>query len=220
MIAFAPSGYFCPARLFWLMVIAGSLVAHLLLLLLGSWYLVRTMRRQQVEGSRSLRNSRRNVISRRRSQSPSRKAAEPLAIQNSLLSLSTARLTSFRTGTAPSAAKARTVQGAIVEYRLGNHSRDIPDRIAVPKKKHMILAGAVHTQHSLANVNQIAELRILVTRMGNAEAETIQVLKSTGFTSLDHLAKLMIRRWKFEPAMQNNQPVASLLDIKFQIIFR
>lgn len=57
------------------------------------------------------------------------------------------------------------------------------------------------------------ELRILVSEAGTASK--VEVLKSSGYGNLDAAAVQAISQWRFEPATQNNKPVAQWLTTRW-----
>jgi TonB family protein len=112
----------------------------------------------------------------------------------------------------------RVLQGLLLDYRLGNADRDIPDQTAFPRQHQLVFSKIANAPPLRHPINQVIRLRVLVTRTGNVRI--LKILQSTGSPSLDQIAQRMLRRWPFEPARQNQQPVDSLLDIKLQILLR
>ena len=61
------------------------------------------------------------------------------------------------------------------------------------------------------NQQGIVMLDVVVDEEGHPE--TIEILKSSGFSSLDKAAIASVERWEFEPEQRNNQFVKSRVHI-------
>ena len=99
----------------------------------------------------------------------------------------------------------------IVDSRIGNGGRDIPDSAAKPKIRKMKFPNIAYTAQTRKHFGKAVELIVTISEKG--EYDGAQVKSGSGDADYDELVKDELLTWEFEPAYQAGKPVVSLLDI-------
>ena len=107
----------------------------------------------------------------------------------------------------------------VLDVTDANQGRDVTDvgerAIARPQVTSQPLPDIVYPASIELNLGQSVQLLVLVDRSGNAKA--IEVLQGSKVEDLDNLAKELIQKIQFEPALQAGQPVESLVNVTVRI---
>lgn len=115
----------------------------------------------------------------------------------------------------PSPVPRRGAIATLVNAKLANYGRDVPDLPATVSAQQIEFPDLAYPRSQQRQDEQLLILSVLVAPNGNPQL--IAVYPEHLSPSYSDLARQVLENWEFQPAEMGDRPVASLLDLYLKL---
>lgn len=116
-------------------------------------------------------------------------------------------------GAAPAAAVASDVQGGSVAMNNEGRGRSLPAQVPADRPARAVQMPAPDYPPLSREQGEQGVVLLQLTVEASGRPGEVSVVRSSGFVRLDKAARAAVQRWRFQPAIENGQPVTAQLTL-------